>query len=234
MDTRNAGQQRLAERADRQRRRGRCRARRRRRAAARSPTTVSSISGPHEPQRPAGAPAPGRSSARRAGRGRTGRRCTPRWPAPCSTTPATSSTARTPIACGVGSTRQEERRRTARSRSRWRSCRGPGISRSGIQASITTKLDQHHRLPDVDRDVLGQPGVEHVPRRQAEVGAHHQRDREAVEHQPGVQLRRAGGRAGRRAAGRSGRGRSARSAWAAPGGHGSRVPQIGLVLNSQL
>ena len=50
------------------------------------------------------------------------------------------------------------------------------------------EADDHQRLPDVDREVLGQAGVQHVPRRQAEVGADHQRDREPVQHQADVEL----------------------------------------------
>ena len=65
----------------------------------------------------------------------------------------------------------------------------PGISRSGIHSSSTTKLITTTRLAERDRHVPDQAGVQHVPRRQPEVAAHHHRQRDAVEHQPDVELR---------------------------------------------
>ena len=67
----------------------------------------------------------------------------------------------------------------------------PGTSRSGIHSTITTKLTIDQRLAEGDRQVPDEPGVEHVPGRQAEMAADHERDRDAVEHQADVELRQA-------------------------------------------
>ena len=74
---------------------------------------------------------------------------------------------------------------------------------------------QDDRLAEGDRHVPDQAGVQHVPGRQAEVAAHHQRQRGAVEPPARRRAAAAAGRAGRPAAGRWGRGRTGSGARAA-------------------
>ncbi len=90
--------------------------------------------GADQPQRAAGTSRRARSSGRRAGRGRAGRRCTSRSPARTARCRRASARPAAPASPG-GPAAPAWRRRRSRRRARWRWCRGRASRAAGSRAA---------------------------------------------------------------------------------------------------
>ena len=125
--------------------------------------------GAHQPQRPAGTPGQaGHQAVARAAAElaadveRGGQPVARRRRRPAGSRAATS-------ASGVVEQPRGSRRRPGRRRARWRRCRGRAPRAAGSRQQHH-EAHHHDDLAEADRQEPGEPGVQHVPRRQAEVG----------------------------------------------------------------